>query len=207
MRKEIWISDKSNTMFDHGNIYFSDGRVKEILSFPNKMSALPSVWLGCPGNFFVPDYAIRWIYTANVIRFRSLEADETIVLHNERRVPVYIYGYQVLLPGENCEIMGEPHEQHVEFLKHSNILGFYLFAQTTDRNAQEHIGKRGMLVNNYGSNSKMHNLRFVIIDSNESRQSFENIIEINQCHIANQSKSEIVLKKFMKRYTFTVIEK
>lgn len=102
MKKEIWISDKRKTLFDHGIIYFPDGRVEEMLSFPNKMSAIPSVWLGRPGDFFVPDYAIRWIYSANVIRLRPAEGDEAIVLHNERSMPVYIYGYQVLLPGESC---------------------------------------------------------------------------------------------------------
>lgn len=207
MKKEIWISDKNKTLFDHGIIYFSDGRVEEMSSIPDKTSIKPSVWLGCPGNFYIPDYAIRWTYSANVIRFRSAESDETIVLHNERRMPIYIYGYQVLLPGESCEITGEPREKHIEFLKQSNILGFYLFAQTTDRNAKEHAGKHGMLVSHYGSNSKKQDLRFVIIDSNDSRQSLENIIEISQCRIADQSKSEIILKKFMKSYTFATIEK
>ena len=207
MKREIWISDKNKTLFDHGIIYFPDGRVEEMSSIPDKTSFKPSVWLGCPGNFFIPDYAIRWIYSANVIRLRFTESDEIIVLHNERIIPVYIYGYQVLQPGESCEITGESREKHVEFLKQSNILGFYLFVQTNDRNAKEHTGKCGMLLSSYGLNRKKQNLRFVIIDSKDSRQTLENVIEINQCRVTDQSKSKIILKKFMKSYTFTTTEK
>ena len=207
MKREIWISDKNITLFDHGIIYFPDGRVEEMSSIPDKTSIKPSIWLGCLGNFFVPDYAIRWIYSANVIRLRFTESDEIIVLHNKRSIPVYIYGYQVLLPGESCEITGESREKHVEFPKQSNILGFYLFVQTNDRNAKEHTGKFGMLVSNYDTNSKKENLRFAIINSNDNEQSFENIIEINKCSITSQSKSEVILKKFLKSYKFTAIEK
>lgn len=64
-----------------------------------------------------------------------------------------------------------------------------------------------MLVSDYGLNSNKQNLRFVIIDSNDCRKSLENVIEISQCRIADQFKSEIILKKFLKSYTFTTIEK
>ena len=207
MKREIWISDKNITLFDHGIIYFPDGRVEEMSSIPDKTSIKPSIWLGCLGNFFVPDYAIRWNYAKDVIHFRPSEEDKSVILHNERCVPVYIDGYQVLFPGESCEITGAPYENHPNFFKYSNILGFFLFAQTNDSSIQEYTGKFGMLVSNYGTNSKKENLRFAIINSKDSEQSFENIIEINKCSITSQSKSEVILKKFLKSYKFTAIEK
>jgi len=203
MKREIWISDKNITLFDRGIIYFPDGRIEEMISIPNKMSVKPSVWLGCPGNFFVPDYAIRWNYAKDVIYFQPSEEDKSVIFHNERCAPVYIDGYQVLFPGESCEITGDHQEKHQEFLRHYNILGFYRFKQTTDRSAREHIEKNGMLVSHYGLIGNKQNLRFVIFDSNSNGKSFEDSIEISKCRITRQSKSEIVLKKLMKSYTFT----